>query len=137
NRATLPLAAVERVVARALDPDPDQRYVNATELEEDMEEVLSDATVPCARHGEVAEFVTAQQSRVEASLDEETEDLLAELSAPAAAAIVEEESARAASADSELDDFLQDLGDLEEPAAGDEAAAPRGLSVLGDLEKDL
>lgn len=75
--------ALERAVQRALDTDEQRRYQDASELAGALVEALEDERWTRATAPEIAAHVNDARSDAEAHLDAATEDLLAELDAPA------------------------------------------------------
>ncbi|HWM86575.1 MAG TPA: protein kinase, partial [Kofleriaceae bacterium] len=70
-----------RVIERALAPDPGARLINASELEELLEEAIASDGLPVAPAEAVARFVTERLAAADAALHSETEDLVAALEA--------------------------------------------------------
>jgi len=73
--------AVERLVQRALDTDPQRRYKSATDLLENLVEAMEDDRWELADRGELIK--EAGLSRADSNIDDATEDLLASLGSSA------------------------------------------------------
>lgn len=73
--------AVSRVIGRALAVDPGARLINASELEELLEEAIAADICPVARPEDVAAFVAERLAATDDALHSATEDLVAGLTA--------------------------------------------------------
>ena len=71
--------AVSRVIGRALAVDPGARLINASELEELLEEAIAADICPVARPEDVAAFVAERLASSDDALHSDTEDLVAGL----------------------------------------------------------
>jgi serine/threonine protein kinase len=72
-------AAVTRIIGRALAVDPGARLINASELEELLEEAIAADRCPVARPEDVAAFVAERLASSDDALHSATEDLVAGL----------------------------------------------------------
>ena len=73
--------ALRQVIERSLATHPGARLINASELEELLEEAIAADRCPVASPVEVAAFVAERLAAADAALHGETEDLLARLAA--------------------------------------------------------
>lgn len=76
-------AAIRRVIGRALAIDPGARLVNATELEELLEEAALSDGCRVAPAADLARFVSDRLASADAQLEAATADVLSDLALPA------------------------------------------------------
>jgi hypothetical protein len=134
-------AAVRQVIGRALAVDPGARLINASELEELLEEAIAADICPVARPEDVAAFVAERLASSDDALHSDTEDLVAGLVAETTGrstrvtdllASLELEAPRAAPAvrDPEADVDREPAGDMTEVDPRNPLVADTDLNEL-------
>jgi serine/threonine protein kinase len=101
--------AIERLVQRALDTDPQRRYKTATDLLDNLVEAMEDDRWEIAERGELIREAGLQAS--EGNIDDATEDLLASLGEKSVIVTSQRAEMKRASspASARLDSLIQDM----------------------------